>query len=53
MSNCFSMLRWAVFDLASLASQLLGPAGMRSDAEISKVSVWQLFQAAPESEVCT
>ena len=26
-------------------------AGMKTDAEISKRSVWELFQAAPEAEV--
>ena len=26
-------------------------AGIKTDAEISKKSVWELFQAAPEAEV--
>ena len=26
-------------------------AGIQTDAEISKKTVWELFQAAPESEV--
>jgi hypothetical protein len=26
-------------------------AGVKTDAEISKKTVWELFQAAPESEV--
>ena len=32
-------------------SRVCFSVGMRSEAEIRKVSVWQLFQAAPESEV--
>jgi len=48
-SSCYPLL---VFE-STRFDQLICAAGVRSEAEITKRSVWDLFKAAPESEVGT